>query len=546
GSYAGGGGGGAGTPAGGGGGGSAGTNGSQPLALIRLGDSATPSGGNGGDGGGGGGAGIVMPGLSNGIDGQGGNGGYGGGGGGGAGAGNSDIDYSVQGGTGGIGGGGGGGGVDLSGTTSSAGGDSLGGGGGGGGGPSSSTNALGGTDTGHLGGGSGGMGANATGVGFGGGGGGGGSGLGAAIFVDSNLNFTVQALSGASTTFNTPDNTTQAGIHGNGGPDGSDGLDGSALGNSIFLRTGSTLTLMAEDSNDLLTLGDQVSFIDDTTFGGGGTSVFVKGNGTVIYNGTTDYQGTITVNNANFKVNGQIDEAAVSICRNSGFSTQKGKLSGNGILTGTVFANSGIISPDIGATLTLGSLTLTSSSQVHNNINASGSSLVTVTGPAALAGNLEITLDSNAQPGQYTLLTASGITGAFDAVTFTGETPNYSLSYLPVGAPTYVQFNFLGYPTPTPPEPPSTHVDIPATVNGSSSLNPIIVCCGRPVILGPLPIPGSGPTVYTVSHQTGNVTCQIGQTNAQTYLKMYGKNGSCTIIGTKNGVVSNPLTVVAP
>ena len=44
-------------------------------------------------------------------------------------------------------------------------------------------------------------------------------------------------------------------------------------------------------------------------FGGGGTSVFVTGNGTVVYNGTTDYQGTVTINNANFKVNGLIDEA---------------------------------------------------------------------------------------------------------------------------------------------------------------------------------------------------------------------------------------------
>ena len=47
------------------------------------------------------------------------------------------------------------------------------------------------------------------------------------------------------------------------------------------------------DAGDLLTLGDQVAFTDDTIFGAGGTSVFVTGNGTVVYNGTTDYQGTI-------------------------------------------------------------------------------------------------------------------------------------------------------------------------------------------------------------------------------------------------------------
>ena len=301
---------------------------------------------------------------------------------------------------------------------------------------------------------------------------------------------------------------------------------------------------MAENANDILTLGDQVAFVDDTIFGGGGTSILVKGNGTVIYNGITDYQGTISINNANFKVNGQINQASISVCRNTSVSSQRGTLSGVGTLTGNVFVNSGVISPDTGATLTLGSLTLnpanpasnTLGSLVHTEINSSGTSLVAVTGAATLAGTLEINLDSSAVPGQYILLTSSGITGTFDFVTFTGATPNYTISYLPAGAPTYVQFEFLGYPS---------SVDIPATVNGSPILNPAVVCCGRPVILGPLPVPGSGPTIYTIINQTGNVQCQIGQTKTQTYLKMQGKNGSCTIIGTKNDIVSNPLTVIA-
>lgn len=537
---------------GGGGGGSAGTNGLQPqgstppLRLHRQ--SPTPSGGNGGDGGGGGGGGVVITSTTNEVDGQSGSGGYGGGGGGGAGTGAYDIAYTVLGGLGGVGGGGGGGGVNQSGQTSADGGSSLGGGGGGGGGPSNSgPTAIGGADTGNLGGGSGGIGATTYGAGFGGGGGGGGSGLGGAIFVDSNLNFTIQALSGLPTIFNTPNNTTQAGIHGvSGSGGGADGLDGSALGNSIFLRTGSSLTFMANDANDLLTLGDQVAFTDDTTFGAGGTSVFVKGNGTVIYNGTTDYQGSITVNNATFKVNGQINQASVFICRNVSFSSQRGTLSGIGTLTGNVFVNSGTISPDAGSTLTLGSLILNSAgsgalgSRVRSDISSGGASLVAVTGPASLAGVLEINLDTSALPGSYTLLTSTGITGTFDSVTFTGtggKTPNYTLSYLPAGAPTYVQFNFLGYP--------SSSVDIPATVNGSSVLNPAVICCGRPVILGPLPVPGTGPTVYTIVNHTGNVTCKIGQTKTQTYLEMHGKSGSCTIIGRKDGVVSNPLTVIA-
>lgn len=530
---------------GGGGGGSAGTDGSQahgntpPLRTQFL---AMPSGGTGGDGGGGGGGGVVITAPTNGVDGQAGAGGYGGGGGGGSGRGASDTDYTVQAGSGNIGGGGGGGGANISGLTAATGGDSLGGGGGGGGGPSDGSTAMGGIDTGGLGGGSGGIGSDTVGAGFGGGGGGGGSGLGAAIFVDSNLNFTLQAQQGIPTTFNTSNNTTQAGVHGNGGTGATDGTDGSALGNSIFLRTGSTLTLLAQDPTDLLTLGSQVGFTDDTIFGTGGTSVFVKGNGTVVYNGTTDYQGNVLINNANFNVNGLINQASVSVCRNISVSTQRGTLSGSGTLTGNIFANSGTISPDAGQTLTLGSLTLNPAasgslgSLVHIEINSSGTSLVAVNGPASLAGILEINLDPTAQPGQYTLLTSSGITGAFNSVTFTGRTPNYRISYLPVGSPTYVQLDFLGY----------SSVEIPATVNGSPIINPAVVCCGRPIILGPLPVPGPGPTVYNITNKTGNVTCRIGQTAAQTYLKMNGTNGSCTIVGTKNGVVSNPLKVIAP
>lgn len=528
---------------GGGGGGSSGFDGIQPQGSTPLGAKhkiiAAPSGGAGGDGAGGGGGGVVSLGVSNAIDGQAGNGGYGGGGGGGAGAGAFDTGYMVQAGSGGSGGGGGGGGVNRSGMTSAAGGNSLAGGGGGGGGPSNGSIAPGGVDSGNLGGGTGGNGANDIGSQYGGGGGGGGSGLGGAVFIDSGLNFTIQALAGIPTSFNTPNNTTQAGTHGVGNSNAADGTDGSALGNSIFLRTNSSLTFTAQNVGDVLTLGDQVAFTDDTSFGAGGTSVFVTGNGSVIYQGTTDYEGSVTVNNANFKVNGQIDHAPVFVCRNINFSQQRGTLSGHGIITGSVFANSGTISPESGETLTLGALALNSAtnnslgSLVHIDISSSGTSLVAVNGNATLAGTLEINLDPNTSPGQYTLLTSGSISGTFDSVTFTGPTPNYTITYLPNS----VRLNFSGFPS---------TVNIPATVNGSPILNPAVVCCGRPVLLGPLPVPGSGPTVYTIINKTGNVTCQIGQTNSQIYLKMRGTNGSCTIIGKKNNIVSSPLKVIAP
>lgn len=456
GNYAGGGGGGSdvGGSSGGGGGGSSGTAGTQPQGSMPPGGSAAPSGGNGGDGAGGGGGGVVITSSTNGVDGKAGSGGYFGGGGGGAGTGSYDINYSVQGGTGGLGGGGGGGGVNQSGQTPAEGGSSLGGGGGGGGGPSDGSTALGGTDLGNLGGGHGGEGASSYGSGSGGGGGGGGSGLGGAIFVDSNLNLTIQAFSGVPTTFNTNNNITQAGVGGTGGPGALNGSVGSALGNSIFLRSGSSLTLIANDANDLLTLGSQVAFTDDTSFGLGGTSVFVRGNGTVVYNGTTDYSGTITINNANLKVNGQIDGASVSVCRNIGFSTQRGTLSGSGILTGNVSVNSGTISPDTAQTLTLGSLSLNGpsggaiGSLVHIEIDSTSTpSVIDVSGPATLAGALEFDLDPNLLPGTYKFLLSSAVSGTFDPVTFTGPTPNYSLTY----DPQFVQLNFLGFISIEPP-----------------------------------------------------------------------------------------------
>lgn len=438
---------------GGGGGGTSGSAGLQPQGSIPPGGSAVASGGNGGDGAGGGGGGIVVVSSTNSVDGQAGSGGYGGGGGGGAGTGGYDAVYSVKGGSGGFGGGGGGGGVNQSGMTPANGGNSLGGGGGAGAGPSSGSTALGGTDIGYLGGGAGGNGANDYGSEFGGGGGGGGSGLGAAIFLDSGLNLTLQAFSGIPTVFNTANNTTQAGLHGTGGPGGFDGLDGSALGNSIFLRSGSSVTLLASDAGDLLTLGEQVSFTDDTIFGAGGTSIFVRGNGTVVYNGTTDYQGTITINNANFKVHGVIDQASIFVCRNRIFSLQRGCLSGTGTVTGNVYVNSGIIAPDSGSSLSLGSLILNSADTIngtlgsltHIEIDATGTSLVSIAGSASLAGVLEVDISQDAQPGVYTILTSAGITGSFDSVVFTGTTPNYVLSYLPVENPTFVQLDFLGY-----------------------------------------------------------------------------------------------------
>jgi hypothetical protein len=106
---------------------------------------------------------------------------------------------------------------------------------------------------------------------------------------------------------------------------------------------------------------------------------------------------------------------------------------------------------------TLGSL-------VHIEIDTGGlNSLVAVTGPATLAGTLEIDLDPNASLGTYILLTSSALTGTFDAVAFTGPTPTYILSYLPAGSPTFVQLELL--------PPPNPRVDPPSRLQGVQKKN---------------------------------------------------------------------------
>ncbi len=85
---------------------------------------------------------------------------------------------------------------------------------------------------------------------------------------------------------------------------------------------------------------------------------------------------------------------------------------------------------------------------------------------------------------------------------------------------------------------------IPATLNGKRVLNSAIACCGRPIILHNLP--GAGKTIYKVTARTGNVRCAIKSSMSKTFLKINGSRGSCTVVGTKNGITTLPFTVHTP
>jgi hypothetical protein len=88
---------------------------------------------------------------------------------------------------------------------------------------------------------------------------------------------------------------------------------------------------------------------------------------------------------------------------------------------------------------------LTTSGTVLASIDSGGNSKVAVSGAAALAGTLDIALAPAVTSGTYTyeVLTASGITGTFGSVVFTGATPTqYSISYLPTSV--QIQISMTG------------------------------------------------------------------------------------------------------
>lgn len=394
----------------GGGGGGAGINSVVPGGV---GGNASPTGtfigGSESGGNGGGGAGDSQDGFSatgsggGGVPGNGGNGIgadllFGGGGGGGA-ASETALPGAM-----GIGAGGGGGGSNFSGGTGGV----LGGGGGGGiggiGGEGGFGAGGGGAVIGGIGGGNfnagGGNGASdPSGVA----GGGGGSGLGGAIFIQSGSILTIvdsQQISG---------NSVIAGVGGSSTNSSDPGYiapgNGLAMGNDIFVRETGTIIFNLSNTLTIATPieGDQTS---GPSISGGLQKI---GTGILNLNGANTYSGVTTINAGTLNLNGSVIGNVIT--------GPDGTLSGNANVSGD-FTNAGA---------------------VLININSAGlTSLIAVNGTASLSGTLKIALAQNVPAKTYRVLTASTISGRFNAITFTGTVPaSYSVSYLP----TQVQFN---------------------------------------------------------------------------------------------------------
>lgn len=399
----------------GGGGGGAGIN---IIAPGGVGGNATPtglfvggaqSGGNGGGGAGDSQNGFAATGSGgSGIPGNGGNGIgtdllFGGGGGGGA---ASETGFP---GATGVGAGGGGGGSNYSGGA----GGILGGGGGGGLGGFGGNGGFGAGGGGAVTGGTGGGGFNAGG-GNGAadpsavGGGGGGSGLGGAIFIQSNATLTIVNAQQIA------NNSVIAGVGGSSTNESEPGYilpgNGLALGSDIFVREQGSIIFNLSNTLTIATpiAGDQTS--GPATSGG----LQKIGSGILNLNGANTYSGLTSVDGGTLNLNGSV---IGNVTINSG-----GILSGNASVRGN----------------------LTNSGAVHVDINSGGTSLVAVTGTASLAGTLEAGIASNTVSGKFTVLTSSAITGTFSNLRFTQTTPaQYTVSYLPAGAPTRVELNVV-------------------------------------------------------------------------------------------------------
>jgi len=370
---------------------------------------ANVSGGDGGIYGGGGSAGGATSSVH--IPGK---GGYGGGG---AGASVSGV-AAVVGGRGDFGGGGGGS-VSASGA--------IGGFGGGG-----SGGAL-GTNTGGAGGFFAGTGGNAGGGGVGGGGGG--AGLGGGFFLEPGS--TVVILDGTSIS----GSTAISGLGGAPVSPGTSGMVGQGLGVDVFMMAGSQMTFNMNDDLEML-----FGLEGDGGVGGGSLTaggVTKLGSGTLTLGSESTYTGSTLISGGSLSLAGSIITPTVV--------ANGGTLMGTGTVFNSVSVqNGGTLFPGTStATFTANSLSLLPESETVIVIDASGNtSLIAITGNAALDGTLLVNFDSDAMlKGQlFTILTAeTGVSGVFSSTL-----ASVGMEYETIYNPTSVQIKIPCVPIPAP------------------------------------------------------------------------------------------------
>jgi autotransporter-associated beta strand protein len=139
-----------------------------------------------------------------------------------------------------------------------------------------------------------------------------------------------------------------------------------------------------------------------------GGSLIKVGTGTLTLSGTNTYTGNTTVNGGSLLVNGSIAASALTAV-NAG-----GTLGGTGIVGNTVI-NGGTLSPgnSIGTLTVQGSLVFTTAATYMVEVSSANASLTNVTGPATLAGTVQVTSPTSSFRfnSPYTILTSAGLGG---------------------------------------------------------------------------------------------------------------------------------------
>ncbi|RAI41572.1 hypothetical protein CH338_02650 [Rhodoplanes elegans] len=210
---------------------------------------------------------------------------------------------------------------------------------------------------------------------------------------------------------------------------GSTGLDGNGriMAGSIagsgryYIGGGNTLVVGGNDQSTVVT-----GRIADYSACGCGTpgpgSLEKVGTGTLTLAGTNTYTGSTLVTAGTLIVNG-------SIASSSGLVVAEGgAIGGSGALPSATI--NGTLAPgnSIGTVTINGNLTFGSASVYRVELSSTASDFTRVTGAAALAGTVAVTL----LPGEtaarhYTILTAAGgLTGAFSGVSPSGLPPWYT------------------------------------------------------------------------------------------------------------------------
>ncbi len=330
---------------------------------------------------------------------------YGGGGAGG------DHGGASLGGAGGLGGGGGAGGVGFSGFDGSAGGGGgFGGGGGGGGGSTGGSPGAGGA---------GGFGGGAGSAGFQDliGGGGGGSGMGGAIFLEPGA--FLEIISSLSLTNNSAQGGAAGGVS---GFDQTNGENGQALGQDIFMMSSSQITF---DITSDVTIPNPIE--GDNGAGGGSTmtgGIIKKGSGTLIllegdytFTGTFTTEGPVDVR-GNIVFANEVNNGDTAIAPGS----EGNDLTNNQTVSQTISENNQTfgIKRAVFTQTAGGSYNVTDNSYPVNGGFSSTNPFILAT-TANLDGtfNLNLTTCNFLAGSTFNLVSADNLNGAFSAINVT-------------------------------------------------------------------------------------------------------------------------------